>query len=93
MSKKNLIILVILGTLCLWLWSHSDSVVKTLLEKDLVTIKGREESPGRALLYGTTQSFLESFGLNKLTDLPKLKELTELLGEGNTPTTLFDATE
>ena len=58
-----------------------------------MTIKGREESPGRALLYGTTQSFLESFGLNKLTDLPKLKELTELLGEGNTPTTLFDATE
>ena len=72
---------------------NCDSVVKTLLEKDLVTIKGREESPGRALLYGTTQSFLESFGLNKLTDLPKLKELTELLGEGNTPTTLFDATE
>ena len=29
MSKKNLIMLVILGTLCLWLWSHSDSVVKT----------------------------------------------------------------
>ena len=29
MSKKNLIILVILGTLCLWLWTHSGSVVKT----------------------------------------------------------------
>lgn len=72
---------------------NCDSVVKTLLEKDLVTIKGREESPGRALLYGTTQSFLECFGLNKLTDLPKLKELTELLGEGHNPTTLFDATE
>ena len=72
---------------------NCDSVIKTLLEKDLVTIKGREESSGRALLYGTTQSFLESFGLNKLTDLPKLKELKELLGEGNTPTTLFDATE
>ena len=72
---------------------NCDSVVKTLLEKDLVTIKGREDSPGRALLYGTTQAFLECFGLNKITDLPKLKELTELVGEGNTPTTLFDATE
>jgi len=72
---------------------NCDSVVKTLLEKDLVTIKGREDSPGRALLYGTTQAFLECFGLNKITDLPKLKELTELLGEGNPPTTLFDATE
>ena len=39
---------------------------KTLLEKDLVTIKGREDSPGRALLYGTTQAFLECFGLNKI---------------------------
>ena len=72
---------------------NCDSVVKTLLEKDLVTIKGREDSPGRALLYGTTQAFLECFGLNKITDLPKLKELTELIGEGNSPTTLFDATE
>tara|TARA_B100001029_G_C15038767_1_gene442061 strand:- start:516 stop:1067 length:552 start_codon:yes stop_codon:yes gene_type:complete len=72
---------------------NSDSVVKTLLEKDLITIKGRENSPGRALLYGTTQAFLECFGLNKITDLPKLKELTELIGEGNIPTTLFDATE
>lgn len=72
---------------------NCDSVVKTLLEKDLITIKGREDSPGRALLYGTTQAFLECFGLNKITDLPKLKELTELLGEGNIPTTLFDATE
>ncbi len=72
---------------------NCDSVIKTLLEKDLVTLKGREESPGRALLYGTTQAFLECFGLNKITDLPKLKELTELISEGNTPTTLFDATE
>ena len=72
---------------------NCDSVIKTLLEKDLVTIKGREESPGRALLYGTTQIFLECFGLNKLTDLPKLKEISELINNSSSPTTLFDATE
>ena len=62
---------------------NCDSVVKTLLERDLVTIKGRDSGAGRALLYGTTQAFLEAFGLNKISDLPKLKELEELIGEGN----------
>lgn len=64
---------------------NCDSVVKTLIERDLVTIKGRDQGPGRALLYGTTQSFLEAFGLNKISDLPKLKELEELMSEGTIP--------
>jgi len=60
------------------------SVVKTLMEKELVTIKGRGEGVGRPLLYGTTQLFLESFGLNSVADLPKLKELQHLIdSEGN----------
>lgn len=56
-------------------------VLKTLLSKVLIKIKGRDEGPGRPLLYGTTEEFLQGFGLNRLGDLPKLKEITELLDE------------
>jgi hypothetical protein len=51
------------------------------LEKDLIHITGRANSPGRPLLYGTTQKFLEHFGLNELSDLPKPREIEELIGE------------
>ena len=54
-------------------------VLKTLLKKSLVKISGRDESPGRPLIYRTTDTFLKSFGLNKLSDLPKLKEISELI--------------
>jgi len=56
-----------------------DGVVKTLLERDLISIVGREKVPGNPLLYGTTNFFLEYFGLKDLSDLPKLKEIDELL--------------
>jgi segregation and condensation protein B len=59
----------------------SNGVIKTLLERNLVTIVGRENSWGRPLLYGTTPEFLVHFGLKSLTDLPKLEELEELLKE------------
>jgi len=62
-----------------------DSVVRSLLEKELITIKGRDPGIGRALLYGTTQQFLEAFGLNSLQDLPRLKELSELMAEEPSP--------
>ena len=55
-------------------------VVNTLLERDLIMIKGRDPGPGRALLYGTTQGFLEYFGLSSVNDLPRLDELAELAG-------------
>jgi segregation and condensation protein B len=55
------------------------SVLKTLIERELITIKGRGEGLGRPLLYGTTQLFLESYGLNSVKDLPKLKELNQLI--------------
>ncbi|UCH09238.1 MAG: SMC-Scp complex subunit ScpB, partial [Fidelibacterota bacterium] len=61
---------------------HSDSVLRTLLQKELITIKGRDEGVGRPLLYGTTPGFLEAFGLNSLGDLPKLKEIDEIMGAG-----------
>ncbi len=59
---------------------NSDGVIKTLLERNLITIAGRSEAVGRALLYGTTPEFLRYFGLNELTELPKPRELEELLG-------------
>ena len=47
-------------------------VVKTLVEKGLIEERGRLELPGRPLLYGTTKTFLRSFSLNDLSDLPPL---------------------
>jgi segregation and condensation protein B len=58
---------------------NSDYVISTLLEKNLVCIIGRAETVGRPLLYGTTKEFLKHFGLKSIADLPKLKEINELL--------------
>ena len=56
-------------------------VIKTLLSKSLIWIKGRDEGPGRPLLYATTDKFLENFGVNRISDLPKLKEISDLNDE------------
>ena len=56
-----------------------DYIVNSLLERDLITIKGRADGPGRPILYGTTSSFLKVLGLNAIEDLPKLKEINEIL--------------
>jgi segregation and condensation protein B len=53
----------------------SGSVFHTLLEKGLIKIMGRKDLPGRPIVYGTTKAFLELFGLNSLSDLPKLQEI------------------
>ena len=57
----------------------SSGVLKTLLNHELIKIKGRDIGPGRPLLYKTTNKFLEYFGLNRLSDMPKLKEISELI--------------
>lgn len=57
----------------------SDYILTTLLEKNLITIKGRAETVGRPLLYATTDEFLKYFGLNNLSDLPKPRELDEIM--------------
>ena len=57
----------------------SSGVLKTLLNRNLIKIKGRDSGPGRPLLYQTTAKFLKHFGLNRLSDMPKLKEITELM--------------
>jgi len=51
-----------------------DYALEKLLEKELVEIQGRAESPGRPLLYGTTAKFMDYFGLGSLRDLPQPKE-------------------
>jgi segregation and condensation protein B len=56
----------------------SSGVLKTLLNRNLIKIKGRDSGPGRPLLYQTTDKFLEHFGLNRLSDMPKLKEITSV---------------
>ena len=61
------------------------SVISTLMERELITVKGRGNTAGRPLLFGTTRLFLENFGLENHNDLPKLKELTELLGNQSNP--------
>ncbi|MBI4227416.1 MAG: SMC-Scp complex subunit ScpB, partial [Candidatus Omnitrophica bacterium] len=52
-----------------------DGVVQSLLERTLIQIVGRKEGVGRPLLYGTTPTFLERFGLKSLEGLPSLTEL------------------
>lgn len=54
--------------------------LRGLLEKNLVRMMGRKNVPGRPIIYGTTGKFLETFGLNVLSDLPTLREFKELEG-------------
>ncbi len=56
----------------------SSGVLKTLLSKNLIKIKGRDSGPGRPLLYNTTEKYLEYFGLSNLSEMPKLSELSDL---------------
>lgn len=58
---------------------NSDYILNTLLEKNLIAITGRAETIGRPLLYGTTIEFLKYFGLDKLSDLPKPREIEEIM--------------
>ena len=61
-----------------------DGVVQTLLDRGLIRIAGRAEMPGRPLLYGTTQYFLEHFGLKSLEELPNSHELKRATLEADT---------
>lgn len=59
----------------------SDYALRKLMEIGLADVIGRSESVGRPLLYGTTPSFLEEFGLARLDDLPNLREIESLLDD------------
>src|SRR5450432_3408594 len=55
---------------------NCDYAVQKLLEKDLVIISGRnEDSPGKPLIYATSKSFMDYFGINSPDDLPKIREV------------------
>ncbi len=71
----------------------ASSVLKTLLDWELVTVVGRGEGLGRPLLYGTTDRFLEHFGLASLSELPPPEELPVALGAPAEPEPGGDAPE
>jgi segregation and condensation protein B len=58
-------------------------ILKTLMDRNLVKIVGREETLGKPLLYGTTRRFLESFGISSLTNLPQPELETPEITPGN----------
>ena len=59
----------------------SDYAIRRLCEIGLVDVVGRSESVGRPLVYGTTPKFMDQFALESLDDLPKLREIEELLAD------------
>lgn len=54
---------------------NCDYTIQRLLEKELISIKGRTDGPGKPLLYGISPQFMDYFGINSVKDLPKLKEI------------------
>jgi len=60
----------------------SGGALRTLLERNLIKIAGRVESPGRPLIYKTTDEFLRFFGVNSLSDLPQLEEIEDIIQHG-----------
>ena len=59
---------------------NTSGVLSTLLERHLIKIVGRKNVIGRPFLYGTTKEFLIRFGLNDLSDLPKIEDMAQQLG-------------
>lgn len=61
---------------------NSDGVIRALVDRGLIEEVGRDESPGRPVLYGTTQEFMERLALRSLADLPPIAPLLRPEGEG-----------
>jgi len=59
---------------------NTSGVLNTLLERHLIKIVGRKQVVGRPFMYATTKEFLIRFGLNDLTDLPRVEDMAEALG-------------
>lgn len=60
---------------------NSKEVLNNLIDRNLIRIIGRSENLGKALLYGTTIDFLQTFGINNIDELPKLRELEEIAND------------
>lgn len=59
---------------------QSPSSVKTLLDKKLIVAKGRKDTVGRPMMYGTSKDFLMQFGLKDLSELPSMEDFQDLAG-------------
>jgi segregation and condensation protein B len=59
---------------------QSASAIKTLLDRKLITAKGRKETVGRPMMYGTSKDFLIQFGLKDLSELPSIEDFEDLGG-------------
>ena len=55
----------------------SDSCIASLADRNLIKELGRQETPGRPILYGTAENFLRLFGLKTLDDLPSIRKVDE----------------
>lgn len=62
---------------------QSSSAIKTLLDKRLIVAKGRKETVGRPMMYGTSKEFLIQFGLKDLSELPSIEDFEDLTGGAN----------
>ena len=56
---------------------NSDYAIQKLLDRELIMIKGKADTPGKPMLYGTSQRFMEYFGINSLDELPQPKDFAE----------------
>ena len=59
--------------------------IQKLLEKELIEIKGKSDTPGRPLIYVTSKSFMDYFGISSVKDLPQLKDIHVEQNEIGTP--------
>ncbi|MCS6874658.1 MAG: SMC-Scp complex subunit ScpB [Pyrinomonadaceae bacterium] len=62
---------------------QSASAIKTLLDRKLIAVKGRKDTVGRPVLYGTSKEFLIQFGLKDLSELPSIEDFNELVNGVN----------
>jgi segregation and condensation protein B len=62
---------------------QSSSAIKTLLDKRLIIAKGRKETVGRPMMYGTSKEFLMQFALKDLSELPNVEDFEDMAGGGS----------
>ena len=70
-----------------------DYAVQKLLEKELIEISGKSDSPGRPVLYSTSRNFMDYFGIKNVKDLPQLKDLHVEGNEIGTATEMMDSSD
>ena len=72
---------------------NCDYAVMKLLEKDLIEIKGKSDAPGKPIVYATSQSFMDYFGIKAVNDLPQLKDMEGLTSRSSQGSTIGEYVE